>query len=84
MSEFKNMKIAITPEQPIDEVVRELERLGYRQKCCPNITNPTMSIRTVQHEKYPHIRKFEFLGWHINAIDDFWKITSLVELKRMK
>lgn len=27
---FKNMKIAITLEQPLDEVVRELERLGYR------------------------------------------------------
>ena len=25
----RNLKIAITPEQPLDEVVRELERLGY-------------------------------------------------------
>lgn len=25
----KNLKIAITPEQPLDQVVRELERLGY-------------------------------------------------------
>ncbi|MER1952427.1 MAG: hypothetical protein ABS863_00320 [Aerococcus urinaeequi] len=25
----RNLKIAITPEQPLDEVVRELERIGY-------------------------------------------------------
>ena len=30
MSKFKNMKIAITPEQQLDEVVVELERLGYQ------------------------------------------------------
>ena len=30
MIKFKNMKIAITPEQPLDEVVMELERLGYQ------------------------------------------------------
>ena len=30
MSKFKNMKIAITHEQPLDEVVKELERLGYQ------------------------------------------------------
>lgn len=28
MTKFLNMKIAITPEQPLDEVVMELERLG--------------------------------------------------------
>lgn len=26
---FKNMKIEINDEQPLDEVVKELERLGY-------------------------------------------------------
>lgn len=30
MSRFKNMKIAITPEQPLDEIVEELDRLGYK------------------------------------------------------
>ena len=29
MIKFKNMKIAITPEQPLDEVVIELERIDY-------------------------------------------------------
>ena len=29
---FKNLKIAITPEQPLDEVVRELNRLGFMQE----------------------------------------------------
>lgn len=27
---FKNMKIAITPDQPLDGVMEELKRLGYR------------------------------------------------------
>ena len=26
---FKNMKIAINEQQPLDEVVKELQRLGY-------------------------------------------------------
>lgn len=26
---FKNMKIAINEQQPLDEVVKELERVGY-------------------------------------------------------
>lgn len=29
MSEFKNLKIQINDQQPLEEVVRELERLGY-------------------------------------------------------
>ena len=29
--QFKNMKIEINDQQPLDEVVRELERLGYKQ-----------------------------------------------------
>ena len=29
MSKFKSMKILITPKQPLDKVVLELERIGY-------------------------------------------------------
>lgn len=29
MTKFQNMKIEINEQQPLDEVVRELERLGY-------------------------------------------------------
>lgn len=31
MSKFKNIKIEINEDQPIDEIVRELEGLGYVQ-----------------------------------------------------
>lgn len=31
MNNFRNLKIAINDQQPLDEVVRELERLGYKQ-----------------------------------------------------
>lgn len=78
---FKNMKITV--ENNLDEIVVELERLGYTSTGFPNAINQTRSIRTVQHEKYSHIKKFEFLAWHINAIDDFWKLTTLAELKEM-
>jgi hypothetical protein len=27
----RNLKIAITPEQPLDDVVRELDRIGYKR-----------------------------------------------------
>ena len=31
-----------------------------------------------------HIKKFEFLAWHVNAIDDMWKLTTLSDLKNME
>ena len=31
MTKFRNLKIAITEEQPLEEVVRELRRQGYMQ-----------------------------------------------------
>ena len=30
MNNFKNMKIEVNAEQPLDDIVGELERLGYR------------------------------------------------------
>ena len=33
---MKNMKIEINAEQPIDEVVKELERLGYKKQAWLN------------------------------------------------
>lgn len=32
MNNFRNLKIAINDQQPLDEVVRELERLGYKKE----------------------------------------------------
>lgn len=32
MSKYQNMKIEINKYQPLDEVVRELERLGYKKE----------------------------------------------------
>ena len=41
---YKNMKIEINSEQPLDEVVKELERLGYvKDKLYwDNFLNPTL------------------------------------------
>ena len=69
---FKNMKIEINEEQPLDEVVRELDRLGYRSN--------------EDHEfgdKAIIVINGAFFGWwsHEN-----WTIplTNLAELKEMK
>lgn len=31
MNNFTNMKIAVTADQPLDEIVKELERVGYKE-----------------------------------------------------
>lgn len=77
------MKIAINTEQPLDDVVVELERLGYKATGLPNLTNPTVSIRTHNDDAYKHLKRFTFLAWHVNAIDSKWRLTTLTELRSM-
>lgn len=33
MNSFINMKIAVTADQPLDEIVKELEKRGYWKNC---------------------------------------------------
>ena len=56
MSDYKNIKVEINKEQPLDEVVRELERLGYNSNCvyfgCDSkIKTVTTSKQTKSYEK---------------------------------
>ena len=73
---LKNMKIAITPEQPLDKVVVELERLGYKQgwfgikSSAPILVIDTMSNGT--YECFNHL----FGVYKFN--------TTLTELKEME
>lgn len=68
---FKNMKIAITPEQPLDEVVRELERLGYK----PAYKTQCAYISVIADAGgYFSILNIKFKGFN----------TTLTQLKEMK
>lgn len=66
---FKNMKIPV--ENNLDEVVRELERLGYRE----DIRNPT---------KMDNIYTYDSGDFSILDVDCSWGVSiSLAELKEM-
>lgn len=73
----KNMKIAITPEQKIGEVVGELERLGYKKAGWIGCGN-TSFITTCK------------LGFYTDHAISFWSVfgdsplNTLAELKEMK
>ena len=73
----KNMKMEITPEQKIGEVVRELERLGYKKAGWFGYRN-TSFITTCK------------LGFYTDHAISFWSVfrdsplTTLDELKEMK
>ena len=78
MSNFKNMKIAITAEQPIDEVVWELERLGYKPL-------NKFAIKPNYHLWLVADCDGFILGWRDALIlgDNYYKTTTLTELKEM-
>lgn len=73
----RNLKIAITPEQPLDEVVRELNRLGYKKDGWIGYRN-TSFITTCK------------LGFYTDHAISFWSVfgdsplTTLTELKEME
>ena len=74
MSKFKNMKIAITPEQPLDEVVRELERLGYQ-------INGWLENRIIRSVKTNHFGLYSGDFFDVDIIQG--DLTTLAELKEM-
>ena len=70
---FFNMKIEVNEDQSLDEVVRELERLGYIED---RKENPYLSTRFVHTYK---------CGTYDHKYDDlyFGEITTLTQLKEM-
>lgn len=57
----KNMKILITPEQPLDEVVRELERLGFVKNTLykprkPNCIDVSGSMYSIMRFPFQNIK----------------------------
>ena len=74
MSKFKNMKIAITREQPLDEVVKELERLGYQ-------INGWLENRIIRSVKTNHFGLYSGDFFDVDIIQG--DLIALAELKEM-
>ena len=74
MSKFKNMKIATTPEQPVDEVMAELERLSYKDFYKLNSIN-AVEIETFVDGTYDVYR---------SRVGSNIRLTTLKELKEMQ
>lgn len=73
---FKNMKIEITKDQPIDKLLYELERLGYKPL-------NKFSIEPSYHLWLVADCDGVILGWR-NALilsDSYYKTTTLSDLK---
>lgn len=68
---FENLKIAITDKQPLDEVVGELERLGYKFAFKTQWLN--RFVYTTQGGRYSILVSDLFID----------KTTTLAELKEM-
>ncbi len=73
-SGFKNLKIQINDQNPLDEVVRELEKRGY--VLISSDLNMEKFIITTHKGYYWIVSDIK-----INA--DFFKTTTLAELKEM-
>lgn len=73
---LKNMKIAITPEQPLDEVVIQLKRLGFYIGLVES-GDKWISAR----DETKLIVSFED---ETNLPDSHWRLTTLTELKNME
>lgn len=71
MTNFKNMKIEINEEQPLDDVVIELERLGYIADTWSSDCNFIYSNEDGSYDC--------FYGNH----PEFHEETTLAELKEM-
>lgn len=77
MNNFKNMKIEVNAEQPLEEIVWELDRLGYHPL-------NKFAIRSYDMWLVADCDGM-ILGWR-NALilgDTYYKTTTLAELKEM-
>lgn len=76
MTKFQNMKIEINEQQPLDEVVRELERLGYT-KLFGGVVKNTIEILTYENKGW-------FNCFSESIKDDDYVLTTLAQLKAIE
>ena len=74
---FKNMKIEINDQQPLDEVVGELERLGFENCTTFNSKNVQYLIAFEDHKTFTDY--FFLVNVDIDLVN-----TNLTELKEME
>ena len=74
MSGFKNLKIKINDSQPLNEVIKELERLGYEKSGW----TPIDSVLYICSSSKGFYSNYSSMG-------EFWDeyLTKLAELKEM-
>lgn len=80
MSEFKNMKILITPEQQLSEVTEELEQRGYKKCRWGGFIDERFrdcSIRTFENGMFTDMKSKQVYCYG-------YKEVTLAELKGMK
>ena len=83
MSEFKSMKIAITHEQPFDEIMVELERLGYVNRA--GKSRHFVYTEVLHGSDVLGIKDQGYiLSTNVSYILDDHTRTTLSELKRLK
>ena len=71
---MENMKIEINAEQPLDEVVKELERLGYK---CVNLGH--------EDDSWDVFADVDIMAWSNSTTDDdSFKPTTIQQLREMK
>ena len=68
---YKNMKIEINSEQPLEEVVKELERLGYK------------IIGAFKSQQWVYATELGSV-WFANIPIYSGELTTLAQLKRME
>lgn len=73
MNKFQNMKIQINEQQPLDEVVKELERLGYKKRCI-----------TVGKPRFVSTENNGFYDVFFIDYYNFRESTTLTQLKAME
>lgn len=75
MTKFQNMKIEINEQQPLDEVVKELERLGYK-------INGWLENRIIRSVKTNHFGLYSGDFFDIDIIQGL--TITLAQLKAME
>ena len=71
---FKNMKIEINQDQPIEDVVKELERLGYCYNCgCDDKDAKMIKVNS-------HFEQYDIYSHVVNNAE----IITISQLKEMK
>lgn len=74
----KNMKIEINKNQPLDEVVKELERLGFKRDCWWSYVAGVKTIEACGETMH----LMDYVNHDISV--RLGELTTLPELKEMK